>query len=268
LRAGLLGVAAGEALGLPWAGVAPRKISRQRLLDGVGPTGAMTTALLAAATGGLSPNTGGANVRGQSPNAGGANVGGQSPNTGGANVGGQSPNTGGANVGGQSPNTGGANVGGLSPVGAGVALAMALAVGWREPEARARRAAALPLGFAAVVVADVAASLLAGRPVHHLVADHADDWPPPFHGVGADGRSVVDALLEVLHRHDDPTEGMRAAVRLGGDGAAVLGAVVGGVLGSRRPTAIDRIPWLPRVSLPDDATLDAAVAALSASPPR
>jgi hypothetical protein len=199
LRGGLLGVAVGEALGLPWAGVSPRAIKRDRLLDDVGPTGAATAAVLAATAGG--------GVRGS--------------------------------------------------------LADALVLGWREPNPLARRTAVLHLGFAPVMVADLAAWALAGKPLHHLVADHADDWPPPFHGVGADDRSVLDALMAVLHRHDDPTEGMRAAVRLGGGGTALLGALVGGILGCRRPTAIDRVPWRDRVALPDGAALDAAVAAMA-----
>jgi hypothetical protein len=193
LRGGLLGVAVGEALGLPWAGVSPRAIKRDRLLEGVGPTGAATAAVL-----------------GGPPN-----------------------------------------------------LASALAVGWRHrDDAAARRSGALPLGFAAVVVADLAATTLAGRTVHQLVTDHADDWPPPFHGVAADDRSVADALLAVLQRHDDPSEGMRAAVRLGGGGAPLIGALVGGILGCRRPSAIDRVPWRDRVALPDEQALDAAITAL------
>jgi hypothetical protein len=152
---------------------------------------------------------------------------------------------------------------GAAEVAAHSGLPGGLVAGWREPDARARRAVALPSGFAAVVVADLAAAALAGRPLHHLVSDHADDWPPPFRGVAYDDRSVVDALLAVLHRHDDPSEAMRAAVRLGGGGTALLGAVVGGVLGCRRPTAIDRVPWRDRVILPGDAALNAAVAGLS-----
>jgi ADP-ribosylglycohydrolase len=194
LRGGLLGVALGEALGLPWAGVSPRAIRRDRLLEGVGATGAATAAVL----------------------------------------------------------------------GGPPSLTTALAVGWRHRDhAAARRAAALELGFAAVVVADLAAATLAGKAVYQLVTDHADDWPPPFRGVGADDRSVLDALLAVLHRHDDPSEAMRAAVRLGGGGTAVLGALVGGILGCRRPTAIDRVPWRDRVALPGEATLAAAVATLT-----
>jgi hypothetical protein len=53
-------------------------------------------------------------------------------------------------------------------------------------------------------------------------------------------------------------------VRLGGGGAPLLTALVGGILGCRRPTALDRVPWRDRVALPGDARLDAAVAALMA----
>jgi RecA/RadA recombinase len=228
LRGGLLGVAVGEALGLPWAGVSPRRITRRALYEGVGPTGAATAAVLAAAR------------------AGGAAGGG-------ASAGGAASAHGTASTAG----------GGASARATRDALPRALAAGWRHGDPDARRAAAMPLGVSAVVVADLAAWALAGRPLHHLVDDHAHDWPPPFYGVTADDRSVVDALLAVLQRHDDPTEGMRAAVRLGGGGAAVLTALVGGILAGRRPTAIARVPWLERVALPDDATLDAALAALA-----
>jgi hypothetical protein len=217
LRGGLLGVALGEALGLPWVGVLPRDISLRRLLDDVGPTGAMTTAALAAA----------AVKRGQSPFM----------------------------VAQTSPLPDDADRG---------RLPAALVLGWHEPDALARRAAAVHLGFAPVMVADLAAWALAGAPLYHLVADHAEDWPPPFRGVHDDDRSVLDALLAILHRHDDPAEGIRAAVRLGGGATARLGALVGGLLGCRRPAAVDRIPWRDRVALPGDAALDAAVAALSA----
>jgi hypothetical protein len=221
LRGGLLGVAVGEALGLPWVGVQPREINRTKLLDDVGPTGAVTAAVLTAAQ----------------------HKGGQSP----FNVAQTSPLR-------HDPK------GGQSPF----MLAVALVLGWREPDPLARRAAAMHLGFAPVMVADLAAWALAGKPLYHLVADHADAWPPPFHGVADDDRAILDALLAILHRHDDPGEGIRAAVRLGGGATAQLGALVGGLLACRRPTAVDRIPWRGRVALPAAAELDAAVAALSA----
>jgi ADP-ribosylglycohydrolase len=211
LRGGLLGVAVGEALGLPWIGRSPREIKRDRLLDEVGPTGALTAAVLAAAGGGQSPSAV-------------------------------------AEGGRQSP-----------------ALAIALVVGWREDDPAARRAAALPLGLGAIVVADLAAQALAGRALYQQVNDHGKHWGPPYRGVGADDRAVIGALLANLHRHDDPSEAMRAAVRLGGGGTALLTALVGGILGVRRPTAITRVPWLRRSAAPDEAVLDGAVAALVAS---
>jgi hypothetical protein len=121
---------------------------------------------------------------------------------------------------------------------------------------------ALALGLGAVVVADLAAAMLEGRAVHQLVVDHADDWPPPFRGVAFEERAILDALLAVLQRHDDPSEAMRAAARLGGGGVAVLTALAGAILGSRRPAAVGRVAWSERVALPDEPTLAQAVEAL------
>jgi hypothetical protein len=184
-RAGLVGIALGEALGLRWAGVEPRRISRRGLLEGVGATGALTAAAL---TGDAAPHT-------------------------------------------------------------TTALPVALVIGWRHPDAAERRAAALPLGFGAVVAADLAAWAVEGRPLHHAVTDHAKDWSPPFHGVADDQRAVLDAVMSTIYRHDDPTEALRSAVRLGGPGIAAVTAVIGGLLGIRRPTALDRIPWRDAVDL-------------------
>jgi hypothetical protein len=201
LRGGLLGVAVGEALGLPWVGAAPRDIRRATLFDAVGPTGDVTAAVLSAA----------ADERGQSP----------------------------------------------------FMLATALVLGWRQRDPLARRAAALHLGFAPVMVADLAAWALAGEPLYHLVADHADDWPPPFRGVPDDDRAILDALMAILHRHDDPADGMRAAVRLGGGATARLAALVGAILGSRRPAAVPHAPWFERVAVPGEAALQAAITGLT-----
>jgi hypothetical protein len=193
LRGGLLGAAAGEALGLPWVGRGPREISARRLYEGVGPTGPLTATLLR---------------------------------------------------------------------GRGDGLAGALALGWRERDPMARRREALHLGFAPVMLADLAAWALEGRPLFQLVVDHADDWPPPFHGVPLDDRAIVDALLAVLHRHDAPADGIRSAVRLGGAATAVLGGLVGGLLGCRYPAAARALPWLERVALPSDAELNEGIGRL------
>jgi hypothetical protein len=188
--AGLDGIALGDALGLPWVGVEPRRITRRRLLEGVGPTGEATRAAVAEAAG--------------------------------------------ADV----------------PAGGALALPVALVRGLRHADPVARRAAVLPLGFGAVVVADLAAWAQEGRATYQMVTDHANKWGPPFRGVALDQRAIVDALLTTLAGHDDATEGMRAAVRIGGEGIAVLTALVGGILGAKRPTALERVPWRERVALP------------------
>jgi hypothetical protein len=185
---GLRGLVLGDALGVPWIGVAPRQITRRRLLDDVGATGEVTRAAVAASDG-------------------------------------------------------------PPPAGA-LALPVAFLRGLDEPDPLRRRAATLPLGLGAVVVADLAAWAVEGRAIYQLVTDHANKWGPPYRGVALTQRSVIDSLLATLARHDDATEGMLSAVRLGGEGIAVLTALVGGVLGAKRPTALDRVPWRDRVPPP------------------
>jgi hypothetical protein len=180
--AALEAFALGDALGVPWIGVAPRKITRRRLLDDVGPTGAATAALRA-----------------------------------------------------------------REARGGALALPAAFAIGLDEPDPLARRAATLPLGLGAVVVANLAAWAVEGRATYQLLTDHANKWGPPYHGVALDQYAIVDSLLATIARHDEATEGMLSAVRLGGDGVAVLTALVGGLLTARRPTALDRVPWRDRV---------------------
>jgi hypothetical protein len=183
--------ALGDALGLPWVGVASRKITRRHLLDDVGPTGEATRVARAA-------DAGEAIERRDA-----------------------------------------------------LALPAAFVLGLRHADPAERRAAALPLGLGAVVVADLAAWALEGRAIYQLVTDHANKWGPPFHGVALDQRSILDSLLATFARHDDPTEGMLSAVRLGGDGVAILTALVGGILAARRPTAVARVPWSGRLQRPD-----------------
>jgi ADP-ribosylglycohydrolase len=183
---GLDGFALGDALGVPWIGVEPRRITRRALLQDVGPTGAATRVAAAADT---------------------------------------------------------------TQTGA-LALPVAFVLGLDEPDPRARRAATLPLGFGAVVVADLAAWAVEERATYQLLTDHANKWGPPYRGVALDQRAIVDSLLATLARHDEPSEGMLSAVRLGGEGVAVLTGLVGGILSARRPTGVQRVPWRDRVTLP------------------
>jgi len=127
-----------------------------------------------------------------------------------------------------------------------LALPVAFVIGLREADADARRAAALPLGTGAVVVADLTAWALERRPIYQSLTDHANKWGPPFHGVALDQRAIIDSLLATLARHDEATEGMLSAVRLGGNGVAVLTALVGGILTAKLPRALGRIPWSDR----------------------
>lgn len=193
--------ALGDALGLPWVGVTPRKITRRHLLDDVGPTGEATRIARAADASwpSGSPNGELSTMRRPGPDA--------------------------------------------------MALPVAFVIGLREDDPGARRAAALPLGLGAVVVADLTAWALERRAFYQYVTDHANKWGPPFYGVALDQRVIIDSLLATLSRHDEASEGMLSAVRLGGEGVAVLTALVGGILAAKLPNAVGRIPWRDRVSL-------------------
>ena len=43
---------------------------------------------------------------------------------------------------------------------------------------------------------------------------------------------------------------MLSAVRLGGEGVAVLTGLVGGILSAKTPRGVERVPWRERVTLP------------------
>jgi hypothetical protein len=146
--------------------------------------------------------------------------------------------------------------------GLGSSLPGAVALGWAQPRAAARRDALAEAGLDGWMVAELAAGALAGRPLHHAVRDHGEEWNPPYRGPRAP-REVVAALMALVFRHDDPADAMLVAVRYGGE-TALLAALAGGVLGTRRVSAVGRIPWLERVALPPGDVLDAAAARLAA----
>ncbi|MBI5103429.1 MAG: ADP-ribosylglycohydrolase family protein, partial [Solirubrobacterales bacterium] len=138
-------------------------------------------------------------------------------------------------------------------------LMRAPAVGWAIADPMRRREVAFALGrathgwaaaAAGVLVADLAAWAVEGRVLRHAVADTAEAWYLRPGGIGLGARDTFEALCNVVHRYDNPSKGIRAAVKLGGD-TDTLAALVGGVLGCRDPWAVDRMRWLDEVALPE-----------------
>jgi ADP-ribosyl-[dinitrogen reductase] hydrolase len=72
---------------------------------------------------------------------------------------------------------------------------------------------------------------------------------------------VVHVLRHAERNRLELADALRYAVSLGGD-TDTIAAIVGGILGSRLED-VAGIPWLPRVALPDNATLDAVSTGLS-----
>jgi ADP-ribosylglycohydrolase len=85
-------------------------------------------------------------------------------------------------------------------------------------------------------------------------------WRPGAEGVSLGAAETLDAILHVLATCGDDADGaMRYAVGLGGDTDTVA-AITGGILGCRSAEA--GIGWLDRVVLPDAASLDQLAAGL------
>ncbi|MCV7416978.1 ADP-ribosylglycohydrolase family protein [Mycolicibacterium litorale] len=95
-------------------------------------------------------------------------------------------------------------------------------------------------------------------------ADEGGWWPHrngvTLHALDT-AAAVVGVVRHALDRRLTLADALRHAVSLGGDTDTVA-AIVGGILGGRERDTPD-IPWLARVDLPDDATLDAVSAALA-----
>ncbi|HEX2212072.1 MAG TPA: ADP-ribosylglycohydrolase family protein [Mycobacterium sp.] len=106
----------------------------------------------------------------------------------------------------------------------------------------------------------------AGAPVFDLILDAATGaWTPSPAGVSLDALETAAAVVHVL-RHAErsrlsPADGLRYAVSLGGDTDTVA-AIAGGILGCRHH-GVD-LPWLSRMALPDNPTVDRLSASLAA----
>jgi ADP-ribosyl-[dinitrogen reductase] hydrolase len=90
-------------------------------------------------------------------------------------------------------------------------------------------------------------------------------WAPSAAGASINAVAALAAVVHVLRHAErkglELADALRYAVSLGGD-TDTIAAIVGGILGSRFED-VAGIPWLPRVALPDDATLDAVSTGLS-----
>jgi ADP-ribosyl-[dinitrogen reductase] hydrolase len=90
-------------------------------------------------------------------------------------------------------------------------------------------------------------------------------WVPSAAGASINAVGALAAVVHVLRHAErkglELADALRYAVSLGGD-TDTIAAIVGGILGSRLEDVAE-IPWLPRVALPDDATLDAVSTGLS-----
>lgn len=85
-------------------------------------------------------------------------------------------------------------------------------------------------------------------------------WVPSSRGVPLDAAGTTGAVLSVLAGTDDPVAGMQVAVALGGD-TDTAAAIVGGLLGCREATVA--VPWSSWARLPDPVRLDRLAAGLA-----
>lgn len=129
-------------------------------------------------------------------------------------------------------------------------------------------------GMAVDSLVDVAGAEIAW--VHHelavgraLLAPALDAvqgrWHPAASGVSLDAADTLAAVVSVVQqtaRHSlNTAEALRYAIAMGGDTDTVA-AIAGGIIGCRDGAAL-RIPWLHRVEMPSDHSVDALSAALA-----
>jgi ADP-ribosyl-[dinitrogen reductase] hydrolase len=183
--------------------------------------------------------------------------------------------------------------------GSSIGAAMrALPFGWATPVAAAahRRELTIRLSrtthgapeaiLSACVVAEMAAWAIEQRPIDAVVAagvreaDHlarlyelrpadlqplqqaaSGDWAPSPAEIAADAISTIATVLHVSREATSLATAMKQAVALGGD-TDTAAALVGGILGCQSQDVMADIPWLPRVLLPESALIEAIVTGL------
>jgi ADP-ribosyl-[dinitrogen reductase] hydrolase len=87
------------------------------------------------------------------------------------------------------------------------------------------------------------------------------DWTPSTKGTAADAVTTVASVLQVLREITGLAMAMKHAVSLGGD-TDTAAAIVGGLLGCQAENVEPEIPWLPSVTLPASALIEATATGL------
>jgi hypothetical protein len=87
------------------------------------------------------------------------------------------------------------------------------------------------------------------------------DWRPSTKGTAADALTTVASVLQVLREITGLAMAMKHAVSLGGD-TDTAAAIVGGLLGCQAENVEPEIPWLPSVTLPALALIEATATGL------
>jgi ADP-ribosyl-[dinitrogen reductase] hydrolase len=87
------------------------------------------------------------------------------------------------------------------------------------------------------------------------------NWPPPAAGMALDTVMTMANVLHALQEATSLANAMKHAVGLGGD-TDTAAAIVGGILGCRAETVEREIPWLSKVALPEEKSIEAAATGL------
>ena len=186
-----------------------------------------------------------------------------------------------------------------TPTGNTVGAAMrALPIGWALPPSAAeqrrtttirlsRTTHGVPAAIAsACVVAAMASWALEGWPIDAVVAAGLEEaehmakwyalptdtmqpirqgargaWGPYRAGMALDGVATLASVMQVLRESQGLAMAMKHAVLLGGDTDTVA-AIAGRILGCQSEDVESKIPWLPKVTLPDSDSVEAAATGL------